>query len=527
MIKLQMILFYGTWIIFSLIILIGYANYVYFEELSLNLYIVTLLVKSNPFTTIFIIISLMLIIIYQYKLYKEKLENRKNCQITYVDLEKIAHLWLEYEEIEDNIEHKMMEKMEVSFDESKKDIQEVINTLIGTRNIQDMSFYKKYIFNYIDFFSKYELEIVAVLYELLETKAKKLPSVATLYKSDTDKSIYKDIVSEKLTSYEILYKVNLFNHTMNVVENIYNILIKEKDSFVFGWSKMLISALAHDIGKIEKIESLKGLSGLEKGKYENNTHENISRLIISNAFPNYEYIDDVCEIIEKHHIQTLDEKNKNYKSIKYLKNADQFARKQEIKEYLNNKKDNSNDDVNISEIDNELLPEIELLENSEIVDDKVQDISSLIEKNDVITENQDIIFSPSDIGNLIELIIKNINEVEVTPKTNRVKLLSISNVDELIMPKEVFIKFAKTAGLNSSTEKDLNALLKKLKTDGLLNYETSNIYLDGFSNAAYKSRRDYLIFDLNSLGIISEDADLKRRNQEHLRNVTINKASKE
>ena len=62
------------------------------------------------------------------------------------------------------------------------------------------------------------MEIIAVLYELLETKAKDLPSVATLFKSDTDKNIYKDIVSEKLTSYEILYKVNLFDHTMNVVD---------------------------------------------------------------------------------------------------------------------------------------------------------------------------------------------------------------------------------------------------------------------------------------------------------------------
>mgnify|MGYP000541166911 FL=1 len=124
----------------------------------------------------------------------------------------------------------MMEKMEISFDESKKDIQEVINTLIGRREIQDMSFYKKYVFDYLDSFSKQELEIVATLYELLETRAKELPSVATLYRSDTDTNIYKDIVSENLTSYQILYEVNLFDHTMNVVRCMYEILILEKDS---------------------------------------------------------------------------------------------------------------------------------------------------------------------------------------------------------------------------------------------------------------------------------------------------------
>ena len=181
--RFQMMVFYTIWILFLIVISIGYANYHYFGTLSLNLHIVTLLVKAYPFTTIFIIIFLLIVVFYQFKIYRDKIKNRRNCQITYVDLEKIAHLWLEFEEIEDNIEHKMMEKMEVSFDESKKDIQEVINTLIGNRTITDMNFYKKYVFNYLDSFSKQELEIVAVLYELLETKAKELPSVATLYKT--------------------------------------------------------------------------------------------------------------------------------------------------------------------------------------------------------------------------------------------------------------------------------------------------------------------------------------------------------
>ncbi len=555
--RFQMMVFYTIWILFLIVISIGYANYHYFGTLSLNLHIVTLLVKAYPFTTIFIIIFLLIVVFYQFKIYRDKIKNRRNCQITYVDLEKIAHLWLEFEEIEDNIEHKMMEKMEVSFDESKKDIQEVINTLIGNRTITDMNFYKKYVFNYLDSFSKQELEIVAVLYELLETKAKELPSVATLYKSDTDKNIYKDIVSEKLTSYEILYKVNLFDHTMNVVDSMYNLLIKEKDSFVFGWSRMLISALSHDIGKIEKIESLKGLSGLDKGKYENNTHENISRLILSNAFPGYEYIDDVCEIIEKHHLQSIDEKNKNYKAIKYLKNADQMARKLEIKEYLNNKKDNTKkDDIeNKENLLDEIIPDDDLkyFENASTPNNKNEvevilinhndNIKNLVEpekiaesdtinkaidnKKDMIHPEQEVDLNPSDIGNLIEMLINSINEVEISPKTKRLKLISISDSDELYIPKDIFTKFVKSAGISLTIEKDLSNLIKKLKSDNVLKYETSNITIDGFGNLAYKSRRDYVVFSLESMGITAEEADLKKRNQEHLRNVTINKGKRE
>ena len=76
-------------------------------------------------------------------------------------------------------------------------------------------------------------------------------------------------------------------------------------------------------------------------------------------------------------------------------------------------------------------------------------------------------------------------------------------------------------------EKDLSNLIKKLKSDNVLKYETSNITIDGFGNLAYKSRRDYVVFSLESMGITAEEADLKKRNQEHLRNVTINKGKRE
>lgn len=544
MIQLQMIIFYTTWLLFVFVVGVIYANYHYYGDLSLNLYIVTLLVRNYPFATIFIIFILTAVIVYQYRLYREKLKNRRNCQITFVDLEKIAHLWLEYEEIEDNIEHKMMEKMEISFDESKKDIQEVINTLIGRREIQDMSFYKKYVFDYLDSFSKQELEIVATLYELLETRAKELPSVATLYRSDTDTNIYKDIVSENLTSYQILYEVNLFDHTMNVVRCMYEILILEKDSFVFNWSKMLISSLAHDIGKIEKIESLQGLSGLDRKKYESNNHENISRLIISNAFPNYEYIDDVCEIVEKHHINSVDEKNKNYKAIRSLKDADQMARKQEIKDYLTEKKyktsiNTSNNEekkelqennTNSSVIEDTTIAPVKLeITNNEIIE--IEETKEILTpksetENININPNQEKNFNASDIGSLVELLIKSINETEETPKTKRVKIVSISNKDELFIPLEIFVKFTKQYDLGS-TDKELKELLDKLKKDGLFKYRTSYIEIKGFANAMYNTRKDFVVFDLSSLGITEDEAELKKRNNQHLRNVTISKGNKD
>ena len=534
MIRLQMFIFYATWILFLIILAVGYANYNYYGSYSLNLHIIAVLVKSYPFTTVLIILLLFTIIVYQYKAYREKIKNRKNCQITYVDLEKIAHLWLEYENIEDNIEHKIMEKMEISFDESKKDIQEVINTLIGNRSIKDMSFYKKYVFNYLDSFSKQELEIVAILYEILETKAKTLPSVATLYKKDTDQEIYSDTVSEKLTSYQILYKVNLFDHTLNVVQNMYDLLIKEKDVFVFNWSKMLICALSHDIGKIEKIESIRGLSSIDKAKYEGNTHENLSRLIISNAFPSYEYIDDVCEIIEKHHITSIDEKNKNAKLIKKLKFADQEARKQEIKNFLKNKKENK---INETEEPKTEEPKAEepKAEEPKTEEPKTEEPKAEEPKADIIEQkatirsgqiiaNQENFINPESLGNLIESISRKINIIEKTSRSERLKPISISEKDELYMLREVFVAFVKKAGIDTSGTKDYDNLLNKLKSDGVIKAEACLLLLENFGNAAYsKSKKEYISFSLISLGISPEEAELKKRNNEHLRNVIIKK----
>jgi hypothetical protein len=580
LLRLQNIIFFVTWVLFTIVVLVGYANYHYYQELSLNFHIVTLIVKKYPFSTILTILVLVLIIIYQYKLYREKIKNRKNCQITYVDLEKIAHLWLEFEEIEENIENKILENMEVSFDETKKDMQEVIGILIGNRNIKDMDFYKRYVFNYLDSFSKEELEIVAVLYELLETRAKDLPSVATLYKNDTDKTIYKDIVSENLTSYEILYRINLFEHTMNVVDCMYNYLSKEKDTFVFGWAKMLIVSLAHDIGKIEKIESLRGLSSFEKGKYEHNTHENLSRLIISNAFPGYKYVEEVCEIIEKHHIQVVDEKNKNYKEIKKLKFADQEARRLEIKNYLTTKKDtsiiNQKPKEPISELvqkeeDNpikESTPKEEVMdvfnnaenavkEDTSIVieakneeDKSEQNIKINIDENIEISQAEKPIKLPNNddiekenissekkvhtikedgynevldmeaFGSFIQSLVSSINTTEMTSQ-KRLRPVSISDKDELFVPVEIYLKLLKNAKFDVSDKKKIDMVTRQLKTDGVLKYETSKIALDGFSNFAYKQRRTYFVFSLDFLNVTQDEVALKKRNEENLRNVSI------
>ena len=163
---------------------------------------------------------------------------------------------------------------------------------------------------------------------------------------------------------------------------------------------------------------------------------------------------------------------------------------------------------------------IEIEETKEILTPKSET------ENININPNQEKNFNASDIGSLVELLIKSINETEETPKTKRVKIVSISNKDELFIPLEIFVKFTKQYDLGS-TDKELKELLDKLKKDGLFKYRTSYIEIKGFANAMYNTRKDFVVFDLSSLGITEDEAELKKRNNQHLRNVTISKGNKD
>jgi hypothetical protein len=335
--------------------------------------------------------------------------------------------------------------------------------------------------------------------------------------------------------------------------------------------------------KIEQIrEVIKNASesSFEKGKYEHNTHENLSRLIISNAFPGYKYVEEVCEIIEKHHIQVVDEKNKNYKEIKKLKFADQEARRLEIKNYLTTKKDtsiiNQKPKEPISELvqkeeDNpikESTPKEEVMdvfnnaenavkEDTSIVieakneeDKSEQNIKINIDENIEISQAEKPIKLPNNddiekenissekkvhtikedgynevldmeaFGSFIQSLVSSINTTEMTSQ-KRLRPVSISDKDELFVPVEIYLKLLKNAKFDVSDKKKIDMVTRQLKTDGVLKYETSKIALDGFSNFAYKQRRTYFVFSLDFLNVTQDEVALKKRNEENLRNVSI------
>jgi hypothetical protein len=314
--------------------------------------------------SIAIISFLTLFIVIQRRFFKNKLDNRVNCQIQFVDMEKISNIWLDRSDIE-RIELNKKNSLTNSFYESGMVKTSVLDIVFNYR-IRNTEIIKDYIVEYINAYEENEIEIACVLLAMIEQHGD-VPSVVSLFDKDNEKiELEKVSITNKKNSYQILKNVKLEQHTLNVIRHIFEIGLKSDKSMVnIQAPKMLIAALSHDIGKITNFETLNKIHhlNLEEKIFATQHHEFISDLILKNKFPSYKSIDLISEVVKFHHLSIADtEENRVIYSLgTLLKEADSNARKQEIREFREKetKKDNSKSDKE-NENDNE-----EEVQNSE------------------------------------------------------------------------------------------------------------------------------------------------------------------
>lgn len=307
--------------------------------------------------SIAIISFLTLFIVIQRRFFKHKLDNRANCQIQFVDMEKISNIWLDRSDIE-RIEQNKKSSLTNSFYESGMVKTSVLDIVFNYR-IRNTDIIKDYIVEYINAYDENEIEIACVLLAMIEHHGD-VPSVVSLFDKDNEKiELEKVSITNKKNSYQILKNIKLEQHTLNVVRHIFEIGLKSDKSMVnIQAPKMLIAALSHDIGKITNFKTLNKIHhlNLEEKIFATQHHEFISDLILKNKFPSYKSIDLISEVVKFHHLSIEDtEENRVIYSLgTLLKEADSSARKQEIREYREKetKKDNSESDKK-NEADNE------------------------------------------------------------------------------------------------------------------------------------------------------------------------------
>jgi len=189
-------------------------------------------------------------------------------------------------------------------------------------------FFEKWIKPSISFFPKEKLSIIIELFKILEADGVKAPSVAKYFDKDPERTgSYKSpVTASGLSSYDVFYQINLYEHTMNVLDESIKYIIK-KDAITYETviCDAVIVALAHDIGKLGVVS----LYGTEYPSeiLKNNPHPHISKLFFSESWPGYELIE---EAIFSHHSAP----KSNALLTRMIIEADKEARKKELSAYL-------------------------------------------------------------------------------------------------------------------------------------------------------------------------------------------------
>jgi hypothetical protein len=260
-----------------------------------------------------------------------------------ITLEELSKLWMESSA--SAIGNEQTENSAVEQQCSKTAVKtEEIQISYKHQEIRD--FYLKHIANK-DCFSRLHEKIARELLNILDREGN-CPSVVTTFNEDEGK-LPKDV-------YDILARTSLLQHTLNVTEKMIE-LLGGSGPFM---SKAVITALAHDLGKIPSHRKL----------YATGDHPLVSIGLLNqieafnNAFSD-EKKDEIFKAIKDHH------RNSDEFLCQKLKEADQAARRKELAENSKNIVQNA---VTESHKENEEpLPEPESLETPAAPDDSIKE----------------------------------------------------------------------------------------------------------------------------------------------------------
>lgn len=256
---------------------------------------------------------------------------RKNCQIQYVDLAQIAPIWLEYNEVENNIREKIT--AETAQTEGDKGQERVLTNVLATRALEFETqrvrdFVKNILIPNADKFDEYETGMMIDLLHMLESN-RDLTSVATLCSKDPERQMYSDKAAtlDGKTMYQILGEFTLLDHTIRVAEIMVAMHEKNTDRLTVGplFSRVVITAISHDIGKIIVKNSTLRITG---EMYHKTPHEHISVMMLQEMYPEYKHSKSVADAIRSHHLGKVEGT-----LPQLLKDADKKAREVEFGEW--------------------------------------------------------------------------------------------------------------------------------------------------------------------------------------------------
>lgn len=461
------------------------------------------------------------------------LSQRRNCQIQYVELSQIAMHWLEQSDVETNIRDKI-EAETVDVDISSKGDSTSISTELSMK-LLDLTgdtlrnFVKKAILPFSEKFNEYEIKIIFDLLNLLD-KEGEISSVASLYANDPEIKIYGDkaITMSGKTSYDILSEYTLVDHTIRVANNIVILLEHGGDQMGKGllYSRAIIVALAHDIGKIEVKNSDIRIAG---EMYRKTPHEHISALLFSEMYPDYIHVKSINDAIRVHHLPKI-----NGELAVMLREADKKAREIEIRDWLiKNKETISGQNVEDASqsVSKELSADKANTDNQKNVETKSvkklnQSPLSSKQKTPHIKEKVfEYDFMEAHSETLIRVLYENVNALDVSKATGETKIISISFGNVVLFDYMFFKKNLEIITKKRLDKESLIAIFKQLKDQGLI--KIINVS-EGFlvsrfivEDSQSKTEMNFVPIDCEMIGLTEQELEESKRAHYMLRTLSV------
>lgn len=367
-----------------------------------------------------------------------------------IKLEDIAHIWT------NEIDDKADVKVNKEYKHSPFLIRTINDKVYNSKRLK--RFNSENIVNNIKYFKDGELYLIMEILTLLDDnlKVSSVPSYKKDKESDylESQNYFKEYNSGK-TNLELLSKITLVEHTMNVVAMAikqFEEINKTEAHTVHSLhlATVIIAALAHDIGKIKNPKMLKSV-GFDDVIVKDMHHMDLSIEYFKSFVKNlgfYEENEIVIKAIQEHHSSTLP----TAKLSKLLFTSDKEARKLESNELISKLKEEAEEKIKKYEreqqekVNNkqiELLKK-QLAEKDELIQNMNQS-ATIEEKKEDVTETV-----------ITETVTKEEYEQAKIIKESKVEV--VQNEDNTF--DELIAEIKNSA--NSCTEKGNDFLIKEL-----------------------------------------------------------------
>ena len=278
--------------------------------------------------TFFIIeqIALVYLILWQDK----KLRDINKSPKEQIHIKDIAEIWTQYNA--PNTNEQLMVKTTFNERQNIANINESLLSVAHYNYTETQIFINEIIKPIAKKVSSGHLKTIIRLLNLLEQN-KHCPSVVNFAKTEPN-IIYNDreyVSIDKKTKYDIYEKISVYRHSLNVAKNAVEILQQQnKGSKMSLIGKVIIVALAHDIGKIERYEIREQKVAISFEERKKIPHQNLSSMILYDGFKDCPDLKEIAEVVQRHHSPAFD---KGDTLLKILIEADSATRNDEIHKY--------------------------------------------------------------------------------------------------------------------------------------------------------------------------------------------------